>query len=84
MVEKAAVGKRENEGEDSGKTRVADQTAGMTERASTLLSIYPSDPQGRDDAVAREGAQNSVKKGSTSIQGERGHEPRGAHPAHEV
>jgi hypothetical protein len=41
MVEKAAVGKREKEGEGgrrSGKARVADQTAGMTERASTPLS----------------------------------------------
>jgi hypothetical protein len=47
----------------SGKARVVDQTVGMTERASTPLSICPSDPQGRDEAVAQEGAQNSVKKG---------------------
>ena len=50
-------------GRRSGKARVADQTAGMTERASTPLSICLSDPQGRDEAVAQEGAQNSVKKG---------------------
>jgi hypothetical protein len=48
--------KREKEGEEVGKTRVADQTAGMTERASTPLSICLSDPQRRDEAVAQEGA----------------------------
>jgi hypothetical protein len=44
---------REMEGEGgrrSGKARVADQTAGMTERASTPSSICLSDPQGRDEA----------------------------------
>jgi hypothetical protein len=56
--------KREKEGEEVGKARVTDQTAGMTERASTPLSICLSDPQRRDEAVAQEGAQNSVKKGS--------------------
>jgi hypothetical protein len=45
------------------KTRVVDQTASMAERASTPLNIFLSDPQGRDEAVAQEGAQNSVKKG---------------------
>jgi hypothetical protein len=35
----------------------------MTEWASTPSSICLSDPQGRDEAVAQEGAQNSVKKG---------------------
>ena len=35
----------------------------MTEWASTPLSICLSDPQGRDEAVGQEGAQNSVKKG---------------------
>jgi hypothetical protein len=58
---KAAVGRgrrREKEGGRSGKTRVADQTADMTEQASTPSSICPSDPQGRDEAVAQEGAQN--------------------------
>jgi hypothetical protein len=35
----------------------------MTERASTPPSIYPSDPQGLDEAVAQKGAQHSVKKG---------------------
>ena len=59
MVEKAGEGERR-----SGKARVADQTAGMTERASMPSSIYLSDPQGRDEAVAQEGAQNSVKKES--------------------
>ena len=82
MVGKAAVGKREKEeegGRRSGKARVADQTAGMTERASTPSSICLSDPQGRDEAVAQEGAQNSVKKGSPfwdpSIESERAREP---------
>jgi hypothetical protein len=50
-------------GRRSGKSRVVDQTAGIGERASTPLSICLSDPQGRDDAVAQEGAQNNVKKG---------------------
>jgi hypothetical protein len=42
MVGKAAVGKREKEeegGRKSGKVRVADQTAGITERAFTPLSV---------------------------------------------
>src|SRR4051794_15562108 len=50
-------------GRRSGKARVADHIVGMTERASTPLSICLSDLQGRDEAVAQEGAQNSVKKG---------------------
>ena len=50
-------------GRRSGKARVVDQTAGMTERASTPLNICLSDPQGRDETVAQEGVQNSVKKG---------------------
>jgi len=47
MVGKAAVGKREKEegGRRSWKARVADQTAGMTERASTPLSICLSEPK---------------------------------------
>jgi hypothetical protein len=56
-MEKEGKGERRN-----GKARVADQTAGMTERASTPSSICLSDPQGRGEAVAQEGAQNSVKK----------------------
>jgi hypothetical protein len=44
-------------GRRSGKARVADKTAGMTERASTPSSICLSDPQGRDDVVAKEEAQ---------------------------
>ena len=40
----------EEKGGRSGKTRVVDQ------RASTPLSIYPSDPQGRDETAAQEGA----------------------------
>jgi hypothetical protein len=50
MVEKAAVGRgrrrdKEREGgRRSGKAGVADQTAGMTERASTPSSICLSDP----------------------------------------
>src|ERR1700722_2962811 len=51
----------------------------MTERASTPLSICLSDPQGRGEAVAQEGAQNSVKKRvhfwDPSIKGERAREP---------
>src|SRR5271155_200815 len=35
----------------------------MAKWAATPLSICLSDPQGRDEAVAQEGAQNSVKKG---------------------
>jgi hypothetical protein len=50
------------EKEGDGKARVTDQTAGMTERASTPSSICLSDPQRRDEAVAQEGAQNSVMK----------------------
>ena len=54
--------KREEErGRRSGKAPVADQIAGMAERASTPSSICLSDPQGRDEAVALEGARNSVK-----------------------
>jgi hypothetical protein len=45
MVGKAAIGKREKEegGRRSGKARVVDQTAGMTEQASTPLSICLSE-----------------------------------------
>jgi hypothetical protein len=47
----------EGEGERrSGKARVTDQTAGMTEQASTPSSICLSDPQRRDEAVAQAGA----------------------------
>jgi hypothetical protein len=45
----------------SEKARVTDQTVGMAERASTPSSICLSDPQGRDEAAAQEGARNSVK-----------------------
>jgi hypothetical protein len=48
MVGKAAVGKREKEGgggRRSGKARIADQTAVMTERASTPLNICLSEPK---------------------------------------
>ena len=66
-------------GRRRGKARLADQTVGMTERASTLSSICLLGPQGRDEAVAQEGAQNSVKKGSPFcdplIEGERAREP---------
>jgi hypothetical protein len=54
MVEKAAVGRgrrREKEGEEAGKARVADQTADMMERASMPLSICLPDPQGQGEAV---------------------------------
>jgi hypothetical protein len=36
----------------------------MAERTPTPLSICLQDPQWQDEAVARGGAQNSVKKGS--------------------
>jgi hypothetical protein len=48
MVGKAAVGKREKEEgrrRRSGKARGADQTAGVTERASTPSSICLSEPK---------------------------------------
>jgi hypothetical protein len=47
VVGKAAVGKREKEegGRRSGKARVVDQTEGMTELASTPLSICLSEPK---------------------------------------
>jgi hypothetical protein len=47
MVGKVAVGKREKEegGRRSEKARVADQTAGMTERAFTPLSVCLSEPK---------------------------------------
>jgi hypothetical protein len=54
--EKEGKGERK-EGGRSEKARVADQTADMTEQASTPSSICLSDPQGRDEAVAQEGAQ---------------------------
>jgi hypothetical protein len=85
MVEEGSRWKREKEGEGwrrSRKARVADQTAGMAERASTASSICLSDPQGRDEVVAQ-GAQNSVKESpfwDPSIEGERAREPC-AHPS---
>jgi hypothetical protein len=79
MVGEGGRWKREKEERRSGKARVADQTAGMTEQDSTSSSICLLDPQGRDEAVAQEGAQNSVKKGvhfwDPSIEGERAREP---------
>ena len=36
----------------------------MAQRGSTPLCICLSDPQERDEAVAKEAAQNSVKKGA--------------------
>jgi hypothetical protein len=85
MRMKAAVGRgrRREKGGRSQKARVADQTAGMTEQVSTPSSICLSDPQGRDEAVTQEGAQNSIEKGcpfwDPSIEGERAREPCGAH-----
>ena len=46
---------------------------------STPLSICLSDPQGREEAVAQEGAKNSVKNG---VHFERAPKPRGAHLTH--
>ena len=60
MVEEDGRWKREKEGEGprrSEKAGVGDQTTGMAERVSTPLGICLSDPQGRDEAVAQEGAQ---------------------------
>jgi hypothetical protein len=48
------------------------------------ISICLSDPQGQDEEVAQERAQNSLKKGvlfgGPSIEGEHACELRGAHP----
>ena len=63
MAEKAAMGRGRRK-EKKRESTCSDQTAGMAERAATPLSICLSDPQGRDEAIAQEGAQNSVKKGS--------------------
>ena len=63
MAEKAAAGRGRRREKKLESTR-SDQTAGMAERASTPLSVCLSDPPGRDEAVAQEGAQNSVKEGS--------------------
>jgi hypothetical protein len=54
--------RKREEGKGAGKARVADQTVGTTERASTPSSICLSDPQGREKAVAQDGAQNSIQK----------------------
>jgi hypothetical protein len=62
-VEEAAAAVGRGRREKKREARVVDHTAGIGERASTPLSICLSDPQGRDDAVAQEGAQNNVKKG---------------------
>ena len=63
MAEKAAAGRGRRKEKKLESTR-SDQTAGMAERASTPLSVCLSDPPGRDEAVAQEGAQNSVKEGA--------------------
>ena len=73
--------KREKEGED-GKQRVVIKLQAWPKRAGTPLSICLWNPQGRDEAVAQEGAHLGP-----SIEGERAREPRGAHlrcPAREV
>jgi hypothetical protein len=61
MVEKAAVG-RGRRREKKWEIMRNDQTASRAERVATPLSIYLSDPQGRDEAIAQEGTQNSVKR----------------------
>jgi hypothetical protein len=48
--------KREKGGRRSRKARVVIKLRGMAERAATPLSICLSDPQGRHEAVAQEGA----------------------------
>ena len=63
MVEKAAVGRGRWREKMRESTR-SDHTAGMAERAATALGICLSDPQGRHEAIAQEGAQNGVKKRS--------------------
>jgi hypothetical protein len=63
MVEKAAVGRGRRREKKLESTR-SNQTASMAELASTPLSACLSDPHERDEEVAQEGAQNSVKKGS--------------------
>ena len=77
--------KRE-EGEQAGKHALLNQTAGMTERASTPLSICLSDPQGRDEEVAQEGPKQrkgvhfGTYKSGVSVHAS----PRGAHPGFAV
>jgi hypothetical protein len=51
---------KRKEGEDVGKARVAGQTAGTTEWASTPSSIY----KGETKRLCRRALKNSVKKGS--------------------
>jgi len=61
MVEKAAVG-RWRRREKKQEITHNDQTASMAERAATPLSIYLSDPQGRDKAIALERTQSRIKR----------------------
>jgi hypothetical protein len=66
-------------GRRSGKAHVADQTAGMTERASMSSSICLSDPQGRDESGCA-GREPKMAWGGglfwdSSIEGERAREP---------
>ena len=73
MMVEAAVG-RGRKSEGSGKARVVTKLGAWRNGVSTPLSIRLWDPQGRDEAVAQEAAQNSVGKGAhlgPSIEGER-------------
>ena len=63
VIEKTAVERGRKRERRSGKARVIDQTAGMTERASALKYLSVGSTR-RDESVAQEGAQNSVKKES--------------------
>jgi hypothetical protein len=57
MVEQVAVGiGRGKRREKKRESTRSDYIAGIAERASMPLSICLSDPQGRGEAVAREGA----------------------------
>jgi hypothetical protein len=74
MVVEAAGGRRRRSKRKRESTR-SDQTGSIVQRGSTALSICLSDPQERDEAVAQEAAQTSVKKGAylgPSIDGDRG------------
>jgi hypothetical protein len=60
MVEEGGCWKREKtekDGEEAGKHALLIKLQARRERASTPLGTCLSDPQGRDEAIAQEGAQ---------------------------
>jgi hypothetical protein len=69
------AGERGRRSERKRESTRSDQTVSMVQRGSMALSICLLDLQERDEAVAQEAAQNSVKKGAhlgPSIESERG------------